>query len=310
MSDFAILVKSFRGDYEYAARCIGSFVQHNPAGIELYIMVPDEDIALFSNLASEHVHLLAESLLQKYLTTQPLNGMRAGYVNQEIVKLAFWELGLAENYLCVDSDAMFIRPITPSDFMASENVPYSVLVEDKDLQIEPRYFAEHWITREAAMRRIQQEIGNTDPYLRTCHGHQVMSSAVLRDFRDSFLEPRGWTYLHALSIAPYEFTWYNYWLQQAQIIPVIAREPFAKVFHNEDQHLDAILRGVTVADIARAYPILVVNSNYSRDLGVIDPAGSKPELLGHYLSYAELARLAGAKARDTWGRRVRRSRWG
>ena len=36
-------------------------------------------------------------------------GLSAGYINQEIVKLCFWETGLADNYLCLDSDAEFVR---------------------------------------------------------------------------------------------------------------------------------------------------------------------------------------------------------
>jgi hypothetical protein len=305
---FGMLLKSFDQDLEYARRCINSFNENNAAGIDLYLMVPDEDLALFASLAGGHVQLLSDSPLEKYFTSDSVNGMRPGYINQEIVKLAFWELGLLSNYLCVDSDAIFIRPIKVSDYMADDTTPYSVLVEDKDLHIQPRYFEEHWKAREEALKRIQQSIGFTDQVFRTCHGHQVMSSKVLSDFRENFLNARGWTYLDALAIAPYEFTWYNLWLQKSQVIPVVSREPFAKVFHNEDQHLDAILRGMTVEDISRAYPLLVVNSNYSRDLGVIDPAASKPDLLSHYLSYGELGQLLRSKLRDSWSRLSNRSR--
>lgn len=308
MQTFGILLKSFSQDIDYATRCIKSFNENNVSGIDLYLMVPDDDLGLFSPLAGERVHLLPDSLLQEYFTVEPVNGMRAGYINQEIVKLAFWELGYVSNYLCVDSDAVFIRPIQVSDYMADDTTPYSVLVEDKDLHIQPRYYQEHWKAREEALQRIQITLGSTDAVLRTCHGHQVMSSKVLMDFKENFLNERGWAYLDALAIAPYEFTWYNLWLQKSQVIPVVAREPFAKVFHNEDQHLDAILRGITVEDISRAYPLLVVNSNYSRDLGVFDAAESKPDLLGHYLSYGELGQLLRSKLRDSWSRLSNKSR--
>lgn len=307
METFGMLLKSFRQDFDYATRCINSFNANNISGIDLFLMVPEDDLVLFSPLAGEHVCLLSDALLQEYFTVEPVNGMRAGYINQEIVKLAFWELGLVNNYLCVDSDAVFIRPIHISDYMADDTTPFSVLVEDKDLHIQPRYFTEHWKAREEAMQRIQITIGSTEPVFRTCHGHQVMSSKVLSDFKRNFLDERGWGYLDALRVSPYEFTWYNLWLQKSQVIPIVAREPFAKVFHNEDQHLDAILRGVTVEDISRAYPLLVVNSNYSRDLGVFDPAESKPELLSHYLSYGELGRLIRYKLRDSWSRLVAKS---
>lgn len=307
MRNFGILVKSFAGDFEYASRCVSSFHANNPTAVQMYLVVPESDMALFAQLAGSNVEVLSESLLSQYLTDVPLNGMRPGYVNQEIVKLAFWELGLLENYLCVDSDALFIRPISADDFMFDATTPYTVLVEDKDLLIQPRYFRDYWVTREEALRRIQLEVGLDVSVLRTCHGHQVMSAAVLKDFKKNFLDARGWTYIDALAVAPYEFTWYNMWAQKCGVIPIVSREPFAKVFHNEDQHLDALVRGMTVQDIARAYPLLVVNSNFSRDLGVIDPAASKPEVLSRYLSYGELLQLARAKVRDTWSRRIRRT---
>jgi len=131
----------------------------------------------------------------------------------------------------------------------------------------------------------------------------VFSSAVLRSFRDDFLGPRGWDYLDALRIAPYEFSWYNMWLQKARTIPIQVREPLVKVFHHEGQHLEYILRGITIDDIARGYLAVVVNSNYSRDLGVMSAVASKPESLGRYLSYGEVGQLLTAKIRDTYRRR-------
>lgn len=76
-----------------------------------------------------------------------------------------------------------------------------------------------------------------------------------------------------------------------------------KVFHNEDQHLAAILSGINDADIARGYLGVVVNSNFSRGVGMLATSESKPEALAPYLSYGELRDLALAKAKDTWKRR-------
>ena len=51
---------------------------------------------------------------------------------------------------------------------------------------------------------------------------------------------------------------------------------------------------------------VVVNSNYSRDMGVVSASADKPTSLAPYLSYGELGRLATAKVRDTWKRRLGR----
>ena len=305
MLKFALLLKSYAGDFDYATRLISSFNAHNPQALRLYCVVPDADVDLFAPLSSGTVIVMSESPLEHHFTSEPVHGMRPGYINQEVVKLAFWELGLTENYFCVDSDAVFIRDISEADFLASDGFPYSVLVEDNDLQVEPKYFKAYWESRETSLRAIADAVGLEDPILRTCHGHQVFSSVVLSSFQKDYLKARGMTYLDALAIAPYEFSWYNFWMQKSQVIPIHQREPLVKVLHNEGQHFEYILRGISTADVARGYLALVINSNYSRDLGLLSIDSSKPELLAPYLSYGEVSELLQTKVRSSL-RRLRR----
>ena len=304
MTRLGLLLKSYAGDFAYAQRMVESFHKHNADKLTLFIVIPDSDVELFSSMTGSNVEILSEELLGKYLVDSPVHDLRPGYINQEIVKLAFWELGLTENYFCVDSDAEFIRDFGFSDFMANDTTPYTVLVEDKELLVEPRYYKQYWKTREDEIRHILDLVGLDTHVIRTCHGHQVFSAKVLRSFKERFLEPRGWSYVDALAESPYEFSWYNMWLQKDHGIEIHAREPFVKVFHHEGHHLEYILRGVTQADIARGYLAVVVNSNYSRDLGVVDSSASKPETLSRYLSYGEVGQLLASKLRDTFRRRL------
>jgi hypothetical protein len=304
MATLALLLKSYSGDFAYAQRLVASFQKHNTEGLTLYVVIPESDLVQFRALVGSNIELVSESLLGQYLTDVPVHGMRPGYINQEIIKLAFWELGFAENYFCVDSDAEFIRDFGFADFMVNDTTPYTVLVEDKELLVEPRYYEQYWKTRETEIRKIQQLVGLDARVIRTCHGHQVFSATVLRSFKEKFLNPRGWTYVDVLAESPYEFTWYNMWLQKDHSIEIHAREPFVKVFHHEGHHLEYILRGVSQADIARGYLAVVVNSNYSRDLGVVDSSASKPESLSRYLSYGEVGQLLASKFKDTFRRRL------
>ena len=292
---FALLLKTYSTDFEYAVRLVASFHRFNPDGLHLFCVVPKSDLDKFKPLQALTVTVLEESALEQYFTLEAVSGIRPGYINQEIVKLAFWELGLAENYFCVDSEAVFIREIHESDFMTPDGFPYTVLVEDKDLKADPYYFEHFWESREHSQRLIAQELDIPDRVIRTCHGHQVFSSEVLRDFKTSFLDPRGWTYLDALSLSPYEFSWYNLWLQKSRVIPIHQREPFVKVVHHEQEHIEFILRGMTQADLARAYLAVVVNSNFSRDKGMFTLTESKSVALAPYLSYRELAGLMATK---------------
>jgi hypothetical protein len=304
MATIALLLKSYSGDFNYAQRLVASFQRHNAEGLKLYVVVPESDLEQFAALNGANIEILGEHLLGQYLTDAPVHGLRPGYINQEIIKLAFWELGLADNYFCVDSDAEFIRDFGFADFMVNDTTPYTVLVEDKELLVEPRYYEQYWKTREHEIRHIQELIGLDTRVIRTCHGHQVFSAAVLRSFKENFLQPRGWSYVDALAESPYEFSWYNLWLQKDKTIEIHTREPLVKVFHHEGHHLEYILRGITQADIARGYLAIVVNSNYSRDLGVVESSASKPESLGRYLSYGEVGQLLASKFKDTFRRRL------
>ena len=302
-----MLLKSYSGDIEYATRLVESFARFNADGIELFVVVPEADIAQFEGILKPNCTLISEDRFSQYLVNHEVHGIRPGYINQEIVKLAFWELELAENYFCVDSDAEFIREFRVTDFMFDQRTPYSVLVQDLELAVEPEYFHQYWKSRESEIAVIAETVGLDTRVVLTCHGHTVFSSGVLKSFVSDFLKPRGWTYADSLELSPYEFTWYNMWLQKSNVIDIRPREPWIKVFHNESQHLEYLMRGVTVIDIARGYVGVVVNSNYSRGAGVIDAGSTKSVNVARYLSYGEVAGVIKAKFADTVSRRLGRS---
>jgi hypothetical protein len=288
MAEFGILVKSYANDFEYVRRLMVSIECHNVDGVAIYIVVPDSDLALFDEFSSTHVTVLPEEMFGAHLTDLPAAGFAPGYINQEIVKLCFWESGYVDNYLCLDSDAEFIRDFHIHDFMFDSETPYTFLSEDSELLVEPEYYANSWQYRATKLEEIKQAIGVTDPRLLTVHGHAVFSAKVLRSFKENFLDPRGWDYLDAVSLSPYEPTWYSMWLQHDRTIPIHAREPIIKTFHNATQHLEYVLRGVTMDDVARGYVAVVVNSNFSRGDGVLSLNDSPHMALASYVTTRDL----------------------
>lgn len=302
----ALLLKSYRADAAIATRMLHSFREYNVDGLHLYAIVPAADSAFFSDFSGADVTLLHEEELSQHLVHEPIAGLRPGYVNQEIIKLAFHELGLAEHYFTVDSEAQFLRPFGWSDFIHPDGNPYSVLVEDRDLAVDPIYSAEYWGSRETHLRRIWEAVDVDDPVIRTCHGHQIMSSKVLRSFVTEFLQPRGWSYADAIGLAPYEYSWYNAWLLRSNAIPVHPRDPLVKVFHTEQEYLRTLAAGISAGDLARGYLAVVVNGSFAREYGHPSFLDSKPTMLAKSLSYAELLAVLKEKVRDT-SRRRRRS---
>jgi hypothetical protein len=306
--NFGILLKSYDKDFDLAERLIESFNRFNPEQLQMFIVVPESDVEQFRVFESETISVLSESLLGQYLVDHEVAGIRPGYINQEIVKISFWELGLTENYFCVDSDAVFIRPLSVHDFMFDESTPYTVLVEDNDLKSEPQYFEQHWKGREFKLRKVQELIGLNDRRILTCHGHQIFSAKVLRTLKGEFLGSRDWSYSEMLNEAPYEFTWYNMWLQKSQAIPIALREPLMKVFHSEEQHLENTLRGLTADDLARGYIGVVVNSNFARSWGNASVNENRAQTLARYVAYEDLLAALRIKISETAMRRLTRPR--
>ena len=286
MNKISILVKSFIDDIDYCKRLFKSFSKHNKDNLILYLVVPELDIEAFNNIIhDDNIEILSEDLFSKYLTIEDVNGVRPGYINQEIIKLAFHELGYCENYFLCDSDSYFIRDFFISDFLHKDGTPYSILVEDNELQVDPTYHNTHWIGRMKSIEKIKEAINFDCQFILTSHGFSIFSAAVLRDLKKSYMDNQKLTYLNLMEVSPYEFSWYNLWLQKSNIISIYNREPLFKTFHYAGQHLEYIIRGVKEEDMARSYLGVVVNSNYSRDMGIIDYESNLPKTLSNYLTF-------------------------
>lgn len=259
---FGFMLKSYRRDLEMAKRLVKSYIRYNVESLPLFIVVPKEDYDLFKRTISSkpYIFLLREEEIPVEYAKKTVAGHTPGYINQEIVKLAFWETGLCQNYCCLDSDAYFIDYIRIRRFMYDENVPYTVLYEDNELKADKRYYKRYWIDREKKLRRIYKIIGLKDNHIITCHGFQTFSGIVLEDFKNRFLKSRNYNYIDILRISPFEFTWYNAWLQKTNIIPIYACEEHFKCYHMKHQWIYAKLMGITEKDLRRSYVGVIKNS--------------------------------------------------
>lgn len=289
MENFAFLLKSYYEDIFYVERILKSYNKFNVDLIKLYLVVPFNEISEFKKFESENIILLDEEQLSKHLVTEPINNIRPGYINQEIIKLSFWELELCKNYLCLDSDGVFLRNFFISDFMYTIETPYSILVEDNELKIEPEYYNTHWIGRDIQIKKIIKSIGLPirNHYL-TCHGFGIFSSIILKSLKDNFMRSNNFTYANLMEISPYEFSWYNIWLQFDKSIEIHVREPLFKYFHHRNHHLELIIKNINMKDLSRGYVGIVINSNYSRFMGVINFDEKKHVIIASYFRFNDI----------------------
>lgn len=270
MEKFVFLLKTYEKDFDCAIRLLDSFSKHNMDNIHCYVIIPESSKALFIGLLGMEVKrncsFLAEEEFEG-LVNEGLNGLSAGYINQEIVKLSFWEMGLCANYMCLDSDALFIRPFYKKDFMYDDDTPYTCLEEDNDLRADNYYNKLYWNRRMEWIRKIEDELDYHPYHLMTCHGFQIFSATVLETLKKDFMLSRNYTYKNLMEIAPYEFSWYNLWLQKTEVIPIHQIECLFKYFHLKQHHIAVVLRGMRIEDWANGYVGIIVNSNYGIGIG-------------------------------------------
>lgn len=258
----AIVCKTYKGDVKPFKKLFKTLISHNADNIPVLVSVPKSDVPMFLDIVGGQATILTdESYAGDYFTKKSHWGLPLGYINQEICKLSFWETKIAENYLFVDSDAYFIRDFKRSDFMADANTPYSVLVMDKDLNSEV-YYKDYGTHRLKMISKIFEAVGLDDRRYLTCHGMTVMNTKVLSDFKKNFMEKRKYSYDKLIEISPFEYTWYNSWLQKSNVIPVIGVEPFFKTFHMRIEYAMCRLRLVTESDLASQYVGIILNSNW------------------------------------------------
>lgn len=276
MRKFAFLLKTYEQDFPYAKRLLTSFGKYNRENIHCYVVAPEESGRAFFDVLAEEIKkncsFISEEEWTTQLTYETIFGLKAGYINQEIIKLSFWEKGLCENYLCLDSDGVFIRDFYVSDFMYDADTPYSVLFEDNELKSDPYYYYSYWVKREGFLKRIQKELQFTDKKLLTCHGFQIFNRKVLEDFKTKYMESREYNYIDLMRISPYEFSWYNIWLQKSNVLPIHPCEQLFLYFHMKHQLYLSWILGRGMEDLKRSYVGIVINSNWTqgKDLSYFD----------------------------------------
>jgi hypothetical protein len=290
MNPLALYCKSYSTDLRRVMRLMQSIERFNETLIPVYISVPASELALFrEHLGTTSAQLFSdESILQTSprLDLSQVARMH-GAVAQQVVKSEFWRLGLAEAYVCLDSDAVFIRPFTRDDFLAPDGYPYTVLDEAHDLlesamQRGRDRIVEDFVREAASM---QQRFGR--------HGRRysfgpfplVWHRKVWESLDNKYLQPRGMSFADAIAQAPIESRWYGESLLAYQAIPLHPCQALFKVYHYAWQLDQETRRGITQKQLAPLYCGVIYQSAWEREM-------DWPSEGGHRLS--------------RWGRKIRR----
>ena len=135
MNQIALYCKSYRKDFLRLKRLLNSIQEFNLEKIPFYISTPNEDRDLLLQIVGgQGYEWVSDESIIEANTLAPIGveENKSGSLVQQVVKSEFWRLRLCENYVCLDSDCIFIKPFYKADFLADDGGPYTVIYQNKE----------------------------------------------------------------------------------------------------------------------------------------------------------------------------------
>ena len=205
-----------------------------------------------------------------------------GSMSQQVVKSEFWRLGHSISYVCLDSDAIFIRPFSAADFVAPDGVPYTVLDEAHEL-LDDAIRHRHERVLQAFVREaelVQGIFGRKGRRYSFGPFPLVWHRAVWESLDINFLQPKNLSFADAIELAPIESRWYGEALLAYKEIPLLPCQAIFKVYHYAWQ-LDRDRRNSVSDEILKEiYVGVIYQSAWERELDWPAEGGNMASHLG------------------------------
>lgn len=271
MKDLVLYCKSYRKDFLRLKRLLGSITQYNVEKIPFYISTPlaDRDLLteLVGNVAYEWVS--DESILQANPSTPgDLQSKVSGSLAQQIIKSEFWRLGLCANYVCLDSDCIFIKDFYLSDFMAVDGNPYTVIYQNKEyFQLAfDRGHAKAPAHLKAEGDRVKALFGRNGPnYYCPCPPF-IWSAQVWKSLDEKYLKPKGLNFWDICTQDHPETLIYLEALLNFKSIPLYPIEQLFRIYYYDWHHYLLRRIGESPAKLKENYLGLIYQSSWDLDL--------------------------------------------
>lgn len=279
-----IFCKSYAGDLLRVARLVDSIQRYNRDQIRLFISVPSRDLSLFkSRLGTSNIHWLAD---EDIIAAQP-GGDKGRYskwsgnLSQQVIKSEFWRLGISENYVCIDSDAQFIKDFSLSDFQnETQGTPYTIITQSKDfLQLAVNKgiskVIENHLKESSEGKALFHRNG---PDYDFCTPPLIWSAKVWRDLEHFYLAPKGLDFWDAIETFPNEIRWYGEALLSYKSIPLLPIQPLFRIYLYDWHYASLKRTGETEERLKSLYLGIVKQSNWEFEMDYGDQAKRKSVL--------------------------------
>ena len=282
MKDLVLYCKSYRNDFLRLQRLLSSIEQYNDDQIPFYISTPVADKEMLEKILGEHgsyTWIADEDIVaaNPKAVFEQYQAMPGG-LSQAIVKSEFWRLKISENYLCLDSDCVFIRPFSKADFLTADGIPFTVLHQNKEFfqLANNRGQAKVTANLRAEAQRVQALFDRQGPEFYCAPAPFIWSAKVWESLDREYLIPKGITLWDLVTPQYPETLIYGEVLLKYQAIPLLAIEPLFRVYHYDWQYFMMKRLGETEEALKSNYLGVLYQSNWESHLNDGDDQKSLP----------------------------------
>jgi hypothetical protein len=282
LKDLVLYCKSYRRDFLRLKRLLVSINRYNTDQIPFYISTPENQyqdlVAVMGDMAGFHWVSDESIIASNPHVPAGIAETRSGGLSQQAIKSEFWRLRLAENYVCLDSDCIFIRVFHRSSFLASDGNPYTVIYQNKE-------FFQLSINRgknkiESNLRkesdRVKALFSRFGPnYYCPCPPF-IWSAKVWCSLDEQFLMPKGLTFWDISSDAHPESLLYIEALLNYRAIPLNPIEQLFRIYYYDWQYYLLRRMGETEDKLKNNYLGVIYQSNWDSSLDYGYPSKSLP----------------------------------
>ena len=279
MNDIVLYCKTYSRDFLRLRRLLESIDQFNQDKIPFYISTPqDQHAELIVILGDVNYHWVSDESIVAANSKAPqgIEKTRSGSLSQQAIKSEFWRLGISENYVCLDSDCVFIKSFSRSDFLASDGNPYTVIYQNKEFfQLAAnRNYAKVANNLRVEGDTVKSLFGRLGPnYYCPCPPF-IWSAKVWRSLDENYLIPRNLSFWDISTESHPETLLYLEALLNYRAIPLYPIEQLFRIYYYDWHFFLQRRLGESLQKLTGNYLGVIYQSNWQSKLDYGAPTKS------------------------------------
>lgn len=271
LDNFVIFCKTYSRDFLRVKRLLDSIDIYNSDCIPIYVSTPQSEKQLFDKVVGNTSAKWVSDEDIIYANSRVRNRIHegfSGYLIQAMVRPEFWRLGLAKNYLCIDSDSQFIKNFYLSDFLDIDGVPFTVIHQNKEFLAMAANRGKNKVIKNfyKESESIKKIFNRSGPDYAYMPSPFIWSSEVWKSLDDNYLIPQNLTLWDIVNRNVVEYLWYGEALLAYRAIELRPIEPLFRVYHYDWQYYILRRQGETLHQVRKNYLGVIYQSNWMSEL--------------------------------------------